>query len=146
MRPIARNFVARASRNSSRDILLIDAKASPIALPTDWIAACNKVLMLEHAIYTVASPEAAASILWRDSSRAQDAATSMKITAADLLKFGIIDGVVPEPIGGAHRDPAAAIEATGKAIAGALESLHNLSREELREARATKFLAIGRKI
>ena len=70
------------------------------------IAACNKVLMLEHAIYTVASPEAAASILWRDSSRAQDAATSMKITAQDLLKFGIIDAIVPEPIGGAHRDPA----------------------------------------
>ena len=81
------------------------------------IAACNKVLMLEHAIYTVASPEAAASILWRDSSRAQDAATSMKITAQDLLKFGIIDGIVPEPVGGAHRDPEAAVAATGKAIA-----------------------------
>jgi acetyl-CoA carboxylase carboxyl transferase subunit alpha len=110
------------------------------------IAASSKVLMLEHAIYTVASPEAAASILWRDSSRAQDAATNMKITAADLLKFGIIDGIVPEPIGGAHRDPAAAVEATGKAIAGALESLGNLSRDELREARAVKFLGIGRKI
>ncbi|HXT09724.1 MAG TPA: acetyl-CoA carboxylase carboxyltransferase subunit alpha [Roseiarcus sp.] len=110
------------------------------------IAASSKVLMLEHAIYTVASPEAAASILWRDSSRAQDAATNMKITAADLLKFAIIDAIVPEPVGGAHRDPAAAIEATGKAIAGALESLGNLSREELREARAAKFLGIGRKI
>ena len=73
------------------------------------IAACNKVLMLEHSIYTVASPEAAASILWRDSSRAQDAATSMKITAQDLLKFGIIDAIVPEPVGGAHRDPQAAV-------------------------------------
>jgi acetyl-CoA carboxylase carboxyl transferase subunit alpha len=102
--------------------------------------------MLEHAIYTVASPEAAASILWRDSSRAQDAATNMKITAADLLKFGIIDGIVPEPAGAAHRDPAAAIEATGKALDGALESLGNLSREELRDARAAKFLAIGRKV
>ncbi len=110
------------------------------------IAASNKVLMLEHSIYTVASPEAAASILWRDSSRAQDAATSMKITAADLVKFGIVDGVVPEPVGGAHRDPAAAVEYTGKAIAEALESLGNLSREELREARAAKFLGIGRKI
>jgi acetyl-CoA carboxylase carboxyl transferase subunit alpha len=110
------------------------------------IAASNKVLMLEHAIYTVASPEAAASILWRDSSRAQDAATSMKITAADLMRFGIIDGVIPEPIGGAHRDPAAAVEATGKAVASALESLSNMSRDELREARAAKFLAIGRKI
>jgi acetyl-CoA carboxylase carboxyl transferase subunit alpha len=110
------------------------------------IASCNKVLMLEHSIYTVASPEAAASILWRDSSRAQDAATNMKITAADLLKFGIIDGIVPEPVGGAHRDPAAAIEATGRALDGALESLGNMSREELREARAAKFLAIGRKV
>ena len=110
------------------------------------IAASNKVLMLEHSIYTVASPEAAASILWRDSSRAQDAATNMKITAADLLRFGIIDGVIAEPLGGAHRDPAAAVEATGKAVAGALESLGNLSRDELREARAAKFMAIGRKI
>ena len=110
------------------------------------IAACNKVLMLEHAIYTVASPEAAASILWRDSSRAQDAATSMKITAQDLLKFGIIDGIVPEPSGGAHRDPEAAVAAVGKAISDALASLGNMSRDELREARATKFLSIGRKI
>jgi acetyl-CoA carboxylase carboxyl transferase subunit alpha len=110
------------------------------------IAAASKVLMLEHSIYTVASPEAAASILWRDSSRAQDAATAMKITATDLLKFGIVDGIVPEPAGGAHRDPAAAVEATGKAVAAALESLAGLSREELREARAAKFLGIGRKI
>jgi len=110
------------------------------------IAASNKVLMLEHAIYTVASPEAAASILWRDSSRAQDAATSMKITAADLMRFGIIDGIVAEPVGGAHRDPPAAVEATGRAIGEALGSLGNMTREELREARAAKFLAIGRKI
>jgi acetyl-CoA carboxylase carboxyl transferase subunit alpha len=110
------------------------------------IAACNKVLMLEHSIYTVASPEAAASILWRDSSRAQDAATSMKITAQDLLKFGIIDAIVPEPIGGAHRDPQAAVEATGRAVAGALDQLSNMSREELRDARADKFLAMGRKL
>jgi acetyl-CoA carboxylase carboxyl transferase subunit alpha len=110
------------------------------------IAASSKVLMLEHSIYTVASPEAAASILWRDSSRAQDAATSMKITAADLLRFGIIDGIIPEPLGGAHRDPPAAVESTGKAIADALESLGNMSREALREARAAKFLAIGRKL
>jgi acetyl-CoA carboxylase carboxyl transferase subunit alpha len=110
------------------------------------IATCNKVLMLEHSIYTVASPEAAASILWRDSSRAQDAATSMKITAQDLLRFGIIDGIIPEPVGGAHRDPDAAIAAVGKAIGAALDSLGNMSRDELREARAAKFLAIGRKI
>jgi acetyl-CoA carboxylase carboxyl transferase subunit alpha len=110
------------------------------------IAACNTVLMLEHAIYTVASPEAAASILWRDSSRAQEAATSMKITAQDLIKFGIIDGIVPEPLGGAHRDPPAAIASAGRAISDALRSLHNLGPDELRDARAEKFLAIGRKI
>jgi len=110
------------------------------------IATANKVLMLEHSIYTVASPEASASILWRDSSRAQDAATSMKITAQDLLKFGVIDGIVPEPLGGAHRDPAAAVASTGAAIAAALDQMGNLSRDQLRESRAAKFLAIGRKI
>ncbi len=110
------------------------------------IATCNKVLMLEHSIYTVASPEASASILWRDSSRAQDAAMSMKITAQDLLKFGIIDGIVAEPVGGAHRDPASAIAATGRAIGAALDQMGNLSGEEIRESRAAKFLAIGRKI
>jgi acetyl-CoA carboxylase carboxyl transferase subunit alpha len=110
------------------------------------IAACNKVLMLEHAIYTVASPEAAASILWRDSSRAEDAAMSMKFTAQDLLRFGIIDGIVSEPIGGAHRDPEAAIAATGKAIDAALDALGNMSRDDLRDARAEKFLAMSRKL
>ena len=110
------------------------------------IAACNTVLMLEHAIYTVASPEAAASILWRDSSRAQEAATGMKITAQDLIKFGIIDGIIPEPLGGAHRDPAAAIASTGRAISDALRSLHNFGPDELRNARAEKFLAMGRKV
>src|SRR6202451_1392995 len=110
------------------------------------IATCNIVLMLEHAIYTVASPEAAASILWRDSSRAQEAATSMKITAQDLIKFGIIDGIVAEPLGGAHRDPPAAIAATGHAISDGLKSLHNLSPDELRNARAEEVLALGREI
>jgi acetyl-CoA carboxylase carboxyl transferase subunit alpha len=109
------------------------------------IASCNKVLMLEHAIYTVASPEASASILWRDSGRAQDAATGMKITAQDLLRFGIIDAIVPEPPGGAHRDPERAIAATGEAVSSAFASLGNMSRDEIRSARADKFLAIGRK-
>ena len=108
------------------------------------IASCNKVLMLEHAIYTVASPEASASILWRDSSRAQEAATNMKITAQDLLRFGIIDGIVPEPLGGAHRDPERAIQATGEAIKAALGSLAGLSPDDVRAARADRFLAIGR--
>jgi acetyl-CoA carboxylase carboxyl transferase subunit alpha len=109
------------------------------------IATANKVLMLEHAIYTVASPEASASILWRDSSRAQDAATSMKITAQDLLKFGIIDGIIPEPVGGAHRDPTATIASTRQAVSDALRSLQGLGPDELRNARADKFLAMGRR-
>ncbi|MCO5088922.1 MAG: acetyl-CoA carboxylase carboxyltransferase subunit alpha [Methylobacteriaceae bacterium] len=109
------------------------------------IASCNRVIMLEHSIYTVASPEASASILWRDSSRAQDAATNMKITAQDLLRFGIIDAIVSEPVGGAHRDPQAAIASTGSASAAALEALAGLGREQVRAARADKFLAMGRK-
>jgi acetyl-CoA carboxylase carboxyl transferase subunit alpha len=110
------------------------------------IAACNRVLMLEHAIYTVASPEASASILWRDATRAQDAATNMKITAQDLLRFGLVDAIITEPTGGAHRDPAGAIATTGNAIASALESFGNMSPDALRDARADKFLAMGRKI
>ncbi len=109
------------------------------------IATANRVLMLEHAIYTVASPEAAASILWRDASRAEDAAMNMKITAQDLLKFGIIDAVVPEPAGGAHRDPEAAVAAAGNAIDRAFGELAGLSPDEARAARAEKFLAMGRK-
>jgi len=110
------------------------------------IASCNKVLMLEHAIYTVASPEASASILWRNAGRAEDAATGMKITAQDLLRFGIIDGIVPEPPGGAHRDPEKVIAATGEAVSGALAALGNMSREQIKSARAEKFLAMGRKL
>jgi acetyl-CoA carboxylase carboxyl transferase subunit alpha len=110
------------------------------------LATANTVLMLEHAIYTVASPEAAASILWRDSSRAQDAATAMKITAQDLIRFGIIDRIIPEPVGGAHRDPDAAVAATGKAIGEALRATRNMSRDQIREARAEKFMAMGRKV
>jgi acetyl-CoA carboxylase carboxyl transferase subunit alpha len=110
------------------------------------IATSNKVLMLEHAIYTVASPEASASILWRDSGRAQDAATNMKITAQDLLRFGVIDAIIKEPRGGAHRDPDAVIAATGDAIESALAGFAAMSREEVRKARADKFLGIGRKL
>ncbi len=109
------------------------------------IAACNVVLMLENAIYTVASPEASASILWRDSSRAQDAAMNMKITAQDLLKFGIIDGIVTEPLGGAHREPEVAIRAAGDAMEAALKRFEGLSAKAVRAAREEKFLAMGRK-
>ncbi len=108
------------------------------------IATANRVLMLEHSIYSVISPEGAASILWRDTTKAQDAATGMKITAQDLEQFGIIDRIVPEPIGGAHRDPAAAVAAAGKAIAQAFSELKGLDRETVRRQRRDKFLAIGR--
>jgi acetyl-CoA carboxylase carboxyl transferase subunit alpha len=108
------------------------------------IATANRVLMLEHAIYSVISPEGAASILWHDSTKAQDAATNMKITAEDLMRFGIIDEIVQEPAGGAHRDPTAAIAATGEAIAGALAGLSGLDRDAVRRARREKFLNIGR--
>jgi acetyl-CoA carboxylase carboxyl transferase subunit alpha len=108
------------------------------------IATANRVLMLEHAIYSVISPEGAASILWRDTAKAQEAATGMKITAEDMMRFGVIDEIVSEPPGGAHRDPAAAIAAAGATIAHALETLAGLDRESLRRHRRDKFLAIGR--
>ena len=110
------------------------------------IATANRVLMLEHAIYTVASPEAAASILWRDSNRAIDAATNMKITAQDLLGLGIIDRIVSEPVGGAHRDRAATIASAGDALARALNEFDGKSRIEIRRQRHDKFLAIGRSL
>lgn len=107
------------------------------------IATANHVLMLEHAIYTVASPEAAASILWHDSSRAQDAATNMKITAQDLLEFGVTDAIVTEPVGGAHRDRETTIARAGEMIGKALETLGEMSPDALKEHRRSKFLAIG---
>jgi len=108
------------------------------------IATANRVLMLEHAIYSVISPEGAASILWRDTTKAQEAATSMKITAQDMVRFGVIDKIVPEPTGGAHRDPQATIAATGEAIANALSELAGLDREAVRKQRRDKFLTMGR--
>src|SRR6266852_5576967 len=108
------------------------------------IAAANRVLMLQHAVYSVISPEGAASILWRDTAKAQEAATGMKITADDMVRFGVIDQIVTEPPGGAHRDPAAAIASTGEAIANALVELSGLDRETVRRQRREKFLAIGR--
>ncbi|KQP07026.1 acetyl-CoA carboxylase carboxyltransferase subunit alpha [Methylobacterium sp. Leaf93] len=110
------------------------------------LATANRVLMLEHAIYGVISPEGAASILWRDQGRAADAATAMKITAQDLLRLGIIDGIIPEATGGAHRGRDAAIANTGKAVAKALAEFDGLSPEEIRDRRAVKFLDIGRKL
>lgn len=110
------------------------------------IAAANKILMLEHAIYTVASPEAAASILWRDSSKAIDAATNMKITAQDLDTLGVIDVIIREPVGGAHRDRALAIQTAGDAIAKALAEFDGKSPAEIRRLRHDRFLNIGRQL
>jgi acetyl-CoA carboxylase carboxyl transferase subunit alpha len=110
------------------------------------IATANRVLMLEHAIYTVASPEAAASILWRDAARAIDAATNMKVTAQDLKSLGVIDGIITEPVGGAHRDTAAIFKRTGDAVASAYREFAGMSPEAIRRQRHEKFLAIGRNL
>jgi acetyl-CoA carboxylase carboxyl transferase subunit alpha len=108
------------------------------------IAAANKVLMMEHAIYSVISPEGCASILYRDAAKARDAAEAMKITAKDLQKLKVIDTVVKEPVGGAHRDPQKAIAAAGKAIDKALQELMKLTPHELKQQRRERFYAIGR--
>jgi acetyl-CoA carboxylase carboxyl transferase subunit alpha len=108
------------------------------------IATANKVYMLEHAIYSVISPEGCASILWRSSEKAQDAASAMKITAQDLLEFKIIDGIIPEPVGGAHRAPLEAIASTGDTIERALRELSVYAPEDLKIMRREKYLEIGK--
>ncbi len=110
------------------------------------IATANRVLMLEHAIYTVASPEAAASILFRDSTRAIDAATSMKITAQDLKALGVIDVIIPEPVGGAHRDPPLIFRHTREAVSKALAEFAGMGPEAVRRQRHEKYLEIGRNL
>jgi acetyl-CoA carboxylase carboxyl transferase subunit alpha len=107
------------------------------------IASANRVLMFEHAVYSVISPEGCASILWRTADKAADAAEAMKITAADLLALGVVDRVIDEPLGGAQRDPAAAIGALKGAIVEELDGCANLGPSELRAQRRAKFLAIG---
>ena len=108
------------------------------------LAAGNTVLMMEHAVYSVISPEGCASILWRTADKAPDAAEAMKVTAQHLKELGVIDRIVSEPLGGAHRDPGAAIAALGDAIATSLDALDGLSADALRQARRAKFLAMGR--
>ena len=100
--------------------------------------------MLVHSIYSVISPEGAAGILWRDGARARDAAMAMKITAPDLVELKIVDRIIPEPVGGAHADPAAAIQSVGDALAEDLATLSALSPKQIRKARADRFYAIGR--
>ncbi|WP_297801303.1 acetyl-CoA carboxylase carboxyltransferase subunit alpha [uncultured Brevundimonas sp.] len=108
------------------------------------IAAANRVMMLEHSIYSVISPEGAAGILWRDGSRAKDAAMAMRITGPDLMELKIVDRVIKEPLGGAHTAPDAAIKSVGDALEEELKSLSDLSEQELRAQRADRFYAIGR--
>jgi acetyl-CoA carboxylase carboxyl transferase subunit alpha len=108
------------------------------------IASANKVFMLEHAIYSVISPEGCASILWHKSEKASDAAAAMKITAQDLLGLDVIDGIIPEPMGGAHRAPEIAIQNAGDTIETALRDLSHHSPEALKRLRREKFLQIGK--
>lgn len=110
------------------------------------IASANRVLMLEHSIYSVISPEGAASILWHDSSKARDAATGMKITAQDLLQLGIIDTIIDEPVGGAHRDPETAVQRVGEAAELALLEFDNVDGASIRKLRREKFLNIGKSL
>jgi acetyl-CoA carboxylase carboxyl transferase subunit alpha len=107
------------------------------------IATANRVLMLEHSVYSVISPEGCASILWRTAEKAADAAEAMKVTAQDLERLGVIDRIVPEPVGGAHRDPAEAVAALGRAIEEELDGLSSQSGDALRSGRRAKYLSIG---
>jgi acetyl-CoA carboxylase carboxyl transferase subunit alpha len=108
------------------------------------IAAANTVLMLENSVYSVISPEGAASILYRSADRAKDAAAAMKITAPDLLGLGVIDGIIPEPLGGAHRARAGAMKSVGDALEKALYPLVDLDGDALRQQRRERFYRIGR--
>ena len=110
------------------------------------LAAANKVFMLEHSIYTVASPEASASILWRSAERAKDAAESMKITANDLLRLGIIDKIIDEPLGGAHREPAQMISQVKSYLKNTITDLSQFTEKELIQKRRDKFLEIGQNL
>jgi acetyl-CoA carboxylase carboxyl transferase subunit alpha len=110
------------------------------------LAAGNRILMLEHAVYSVISPEGCASILWRSGEQAKEAAEALKLTAEDLLKLGIIDEVVVEPLGGAHRDRNRTIEALGDAVERTLTELSRQDGARLRAERREKFLAMGKKV
>ena len=109
------------------------------------IASADRVYMLENSVYSVITPEGCASILWRSNANAQDAADAMKMTAQDLKKLEVIDEVIPEPMGGAHRAPEETIDAVGKVVAAALDELSKLDPETLRRRRQEKFLAMGKK-
>lgn len=108
------------------------------------IATSNRILMLENSIYSVISPEGCASILWRSADKVQEATEALKLTAQDLRKYGVIDEIIKEPLGGAHRNPQQMVEKVGDCIAKHLKELNNFSGEELKKQRTAKFLAMGR--
>ena len=108
------------------------------------IAAANRVLMLEHSTYSVITPEGCASILWRSAEKAQDAAEAMRMTAQDLQRLGVIDGIIPEPLGGAHRDRGRTIQAVGEAVVRSLREMMGQDGGVLRTRRREKFLEMGR--
>ena len=110
------------------------------------IAAANRVYMLENSVYSVISPEGAASILWRSADKAQEAATALKITAQDLIELNLIDAIIREPEGGAHRGPHSTIEAVGDQVAKGLAEMDGMSGEQLLKARREKYLAMGRSL
>ena len=107
------------------------------------LGVANRVLMMEHAVYSVISPEGCASILWRDSAHAEAAAEALRLTSEDLRELGVIDGIVPEPVGGAHRDAASAIDQAGAALETAFAELRGLDGAGLRSRRREKYLALG---
>jgi len=110
------------------------------------IATANRILMLENSIYSVISPEGCASILWRSADKVQEATEALRLTAQDLRQFGVIDEIIKEPLGGAHRNPSATIEKVGDCIAKHLKDLKNFTGEELKKQRTSKFLSMGRNL
>ena len=115
------------------------------ALPTTALALsiADRIIMLEHSYYSVASPEGCAAILWSDAAKADEAASHLKLTAQDLQGFGIVDQIVDEPMGGAHRDPGETIARVLKAVESALDELNVLPADRLREARYLKYRRMG---
>ena len=137
---IAENLLAMAQLRVPFVSVIIGEGGSGGALA---LGVADRVLMLENAVYSVASPEAAASILWKDGARGAEAAEAMRITADDLLRFRIVDGIIPEPPGGAHTDHAASAQAVRTALLEQLADLEPLSIDELLQQRAARYRGIG---
>ncbi|HEY3349051.1 MAG TPA: acetyl-CoA carboxylase carboxyltransferase subunit alpha [Thermoanaerobaculia bacterium] len=137
---IARNLVEMAALRTPIVATVIGEGGSGGAL---GIGIGDAVLMLEHSVYSVISPEGCAAILWKDQSKAKEAAEALRLTAADCKALGVIDEVIPEPVGGAHADPVAAIDAVGRAVSAQLDRLSGMSAQPLLDARYAKFRSMG---